>query len=238
MTTELCIIVYFWDKFFQSMKTQFYILLLLLTALSSKAQVVVKDTIKGSETDSIVFNVEMQELVISNVKDTISAEERKNLALLKRRTLKVYPFAKTAAERLTLLSVNMAKLKTDKEKKKYSKIVENYLQDEFEGQLKKLSRKEGQILVKLIHRQTGESTFDLIKEHKSGWKAFWSNRIAKMFDINLKLTYSPATVPEDYHIEGFLIQAFRAGKLVQQEPAFTINYAAITKNWREKNKKD
>lgn len=220
------------------MKASLYLLLLLLTTLGVKAQVVVTDTINSTATDSIAFSVEMEELVISNVKDTISAEERKNLALLKRRTLKVYPFAKTAAERLSLLSLNMSKLKTDREKKKYSKIVENYLQDEFEGQLKKLSRKEGQILVKLIYRQTGETTFDLIKEHKSGWKAFWSNRIAKLFDINLKLKYSPDTVAEDYHIEGFLIQAFRAGKLVKQEPAFAINYTAITKNWREKNKKD
>lgn len=220
------------------MKAKLYFFLLLLTTLGVNAQVTVTDTIKGAETDSIAFSVDMEELVISNVKDTISAEERKNLALLKRRTLKVYPFAKTAAERLTLLNVNMAKLKTDREKKKYSKIVEKYLEDEFEGQLKKLSRKEGQILVKLIYRQTGESTFDLIKEHKSGWKAFWSNRIAKLFDINLKLKYSPATVPEDYHIEGFLIQAFRAGKLVQQDPAFAINYNAITKNWKEKSKKD
>lgn len=220
------------------MKAQIYFLFLLLATLGTQAQEVVKDTVKGTEIDTIAFNVEMQELVISNVKDTISVEERKNLALLKRRTLKVYPFAKTAAERLTMLSVNMAKLKTDKEKKKYSKIVEKYLENEFEGQLKKLSRKEGQILVKLIHRQTGQTTFDLIKEHKSGWKAFWSNRIAKMFNINLKLKYSPATVPEDYHIEGFLLQAFRDRRLVKQDPAFTINYTEITQNWKEKNKKD
>lgn len=220
------------------MKAQIYFLFLILTTLGMHAQEVVTDTLKGTEMDSIAFNVDMQELVISNVKDTISVEERKNLILLKRRTLKVYPFAKTAAERLTMLSVNMAKLKTDREKKKYSKIVEKYLENEFEGQLKKLSRKEGQILVKLIHRQTGETTFDLIKEHKSGWKAFWSNRIARMFNINLKLKYSPATVPEDYHIEGFLLQAFKERRLVKQEPAFTINYASITQNWKEKNKKD
>lgn len=220
------------------MKAQIYFLFLILATLGVQAQEVVTDTLKGTEMDSIAFNIDMQEIVISNVKDTISAEERKNLAILKRRTLKVYPFAKTAAERLTMLSVNMAKLKTDREKKKYSKIVEKYLEDEFEGQLKKLSRKEGQILVKLIHRQTGETTFDLIKEHKSGWKAFWSNRIARMFNINLKLKYNPAAVPEDYHIEGFLLQAFRDRRLVRQDPAFTINYTAITQNWKEKNKKD
>ena len=219
------------------MKVQICLLFLLLSSLATNAQEVVKDTIKEIENDSIAFNLDMEELVISNVKDTISAEERKNLALLKRRTIKVYPYAKAAAERLTMLNVNLSKLKTDKEKKKYAKIVEKYLEDEFEARLKKLSKKEGQILVKLIYRQTGVSTFDLIKEHKSGWKAFWSNRIAHMFNIDLKRAYSPATVPEDYHIEGFLIQAFRQHKLVNQEPAFTINYADITQQWKEKNKK-
>jgi len=73
----------------------------------------------------------------------------------------------------------MAKLKTQKEKKKYFKLVEKYLNEEFEPKLKKLSRKQGQILVKLIYRQTGKTTFDLIKDYKSGWKAFWSNNTAK-----------------------------------------------------------
>ena len=71
------------------MKAQIYFLFLLLATLGTQAQEVVKDTVKGTEIDTIAFNVEMQELVISNVKDTISVEERKNLALLKRRTLKV-----------------------------------------------------------------------------------------------------------------------------------------------------
>lgn len=217
------------------MNARICFVLLLFTAFSGNAQVV-GDTI-WHENDSIAFSAELQELVISNVKDTISEEERKNLILLKRRTLKVYPFAKAAADRLTMLNNNIEKLKTSKEKKKYAKIVEQYLENEFEERLKKLSKKEGQILVKLIYRQTGTSTFDLIKEHKSGWKAFWSNRIAHMFNIDLKKKYSPATVAEDYHIEGFLLQAFKERRLVQQAPAFTINYQEITRQWQEKNKK-
>lgn len=203
--------------------------------LDANAQEVVKDTIKNDVlNDSITFNYEMEELVISNVKDSLSADEKKKMLILKRRVLKVYPYAKIAADRLTLLNANMAKLKTDKEKKKYAKIVEKYLENEFEDRLKKMSRKDGQVLVKLIHRQTGHTTFDLIKEHKSGWKAFWSNKIAKMFDINIKSTYSPATVAEDYYIEGFLLEAFEARKLQKQDPAFEIDYDAITEKWRNK----
>lgn len=207
-------------------------LLLFLFTLKGVAQEIVTDTIKnGVENDTISLNYEIEEVVITNVKDTLSADEKKKMLILKRRVIKVYPYAKIAADRLTLLNANMAKLKTEKEKKKYSKLVEKYLEDEFEGKLKKMSRKDGQILVKLIHRQTGESTFDLIKEHKSGWKAFWSSKVAKMFDINLKTKYSPATVAEDYYIEGFLLEAFRERKLVEQKPAFEIDYEAITEKW-------
>lgn len=220
------------------MKAHICFLILIFSALGMNAQDVVKDTVNGALNDSIAFNVQMEEVVITNVKDTISPEVRKNLALLQRRAIKVYPYAKTAADKITMLNNTLDKLKTDKERKKYAKIVEKYLNDEFEGRLKKLSKKEGQILVKLIHRQTGVSTFDLIKEHKSGWKAFWSNRIAHMFNIDLKKKYSPATVPEDFYIEGFLLKAFREHKLQAQNPAFVIDYPAIKQEWHEKNKKE
>jgi len=199
-------------------------------SMGASAQVVENDSI---DNDSIVFSTELEELVIG---DGLSVEEKKQLLLLRRRVLKVYPYAKLAAEKLTMMANNMDRLKTDREKKKYAKIVEKYLEDEFEGQLKKLTRKEGQILVKLIYRQTGHTTFDLIKEHKSGWKAFWSNRMARLFDINLKMKYNPANVTEDYAIEGYLLKAFDEKRLVRQEPAFTIDYDAITENWRERNK--
>ncbi|AWH86251.1 DUF4294 domain-containing protein [Flavobacterium album] len=212
------------------MKARVYFIFLIFLSVGANAQVVT-DTI---ENDTITFSTELREIVISNVKDSISPDEKKQLLLLRKRVLKVYPYAKIAADRLTLLDNNMKKLKTDREKKKYAKIVEKYLEDEFEAQLKKLSRKEGQILVKLIYRQTGHSTFDLIKEHKSGWKAFWSNRMARLFDINLKATYSPATIAEDYMIEGYLIKAFDEKRLIKQDPAFKIDYDAITDNWRKK----
>lgn len=218
------------------MKARIYFLFLLFITLGARAQEPVSDTINGSENDSIAFSTNLPEIVISNVKDSISEEQKKQLALLKRRVLKVYPFAKIAADRLTMLNQNLAALKSEKEKKKYSKIVQKYLEDEFEAQLKKLSRKEGQILVKLIYRQTGKSTFDLIKEQKSGWKAYWSNKMAKLFQIDLKKTYSPATVAEDYMIEGYLRKAFMDRRLQKQDPAFKIDYEAITKVWEEKEK--
>jgi uncharacterized small protein (DUF1192 family) len=217
------------------MKVTLLIAFFLLTSMGLYAQVPENDSISK---DSIAFNWQLQEIVISNVKDTLSDEQKKQLLLLRRRVLKVYPFAKLGAERLTILNANMARLKTDKEKKKYSKIVQKYLEDEFEGQLKKLSRKEGQILVKLIYRQTGITTFDLIKENKSGFKAFFYQRVAKVFNIDIKAKYTPATIAEDFMIEGFLLKAFEEHRLLPQAPAIPIDYAALKKAWRAKNKKE
>lgn len=215
------------------MKVNYCLILLICCCFGAYAQV--QDTLTtGYENDSIAYSVEMPEVIVGNNSNVVSPETKKQLLLLKRRTLKVYPYAKIAADRLTMLSNNMSKLKTDKEKKKYSKIVEKYLENEFEGQLKKLTRKEGQILIKLIHRQTGQSAFDLIKEHKSGWKAFWSARVAKLFDLNLKTKYDPNQVLEDFYIEGFLIQAFDGGKLPRQQPAFKIDYDALADKWLNK----
>lgn len=197
----------------------------------------VQDSIKVTAQDSaVIYSIELKEIVVSK-DDALLEEQRQKLLILKRRVYKTYPYAKTAAEKLTQLNATMAKLKTKKEKKKYFKIVEKYLEEEFEPRLKKLSRKDGQILVKLIHRQTGETTFDLIKEYKSGWKAFWSSNTAKLFDINIKEQYKPFDKAEDFHIESILITAFRQGHLVEQAPAKPIDLKDLAASWREKIEK-
>ena len=128
-------------------------------------------------------------------------------------------------------------LKSDRDRKKYFKIVEKYITGEFEEQLKKLSRKDGQILIKLISRQTGRSTYDLIKDLKGGWKAFWSSNTAKFFSLDLKAEYAPFDKTEDFLIESILISHFRRGILEKQEPAKPINNKELADNWRERVRK-
>ena len=194
---------------------------------------VTNDTIGTQVQDtSVVFKTQMEEMFIG--KDKAYMEEQDRIKKIQRRVMKVYPYAKLAAENLKILNANMAKLKTEREKKKYFKIVENYLENEFEGRLKKFSRKEGQVLVKLIHRQTGETTFKLVKDLKSGWKAFWSNNTARLFDINLKEEYDPMNELDDFYIEGMLIKAFKEGKLQRQDPANPIDLAELSATWKEK----
>ena len=213
----------------------FLIGLLLILVGQVRAQEDPRDAYLNQQTDSILGPaVQLEEVVIN--KNQIKADEaaRKQFLVLQRRVYRVYPFAKAASERLTLLNQGMDKLTSDRDKRKYFKIVENYMTNEFEAQLKNLSRKDGQILVKLIHRQTGSTTFQLIKNLKSGWKAFWSNNTARLFDINLKTEYRPIEVNEDYLIETILTRAFASSRLMQQNPAFPLDYNQMVEVWTKK----
>jgi hypothetical protein len=219
------------------MKIIKFLLFFLFISISIKAQLIQKDTVNktfiATETDTIFKDtIQLEEIVI--FKGKIDVESRKQFELLKNRVYKTYPYAKLASERLTTLNRGMASLKTNKEKRKYFKIVEDYLNNEFEAKLKKLSRKQGQILIKLIHRQTGVTTYELVKNLKSGWTAFWSNTTAKMFDLNLKQQYAPYEVNEDYLIETILVRAFDSGRLINQTPAKPMNYDDLTDFWLNK----
>lgn len=197
----------------------------------SLKQIVPEILLDSTFTDTI----QLDEVIIGKVH--LEYIDKKDFILLQNRVYRVYPFAKVASERLTSMNKNIDKLKTNKEKKKYFKLVENYMEDEFTGQLKKLSRKQGQILVKLIHRQTGFSTFNLIKDYKSGWKAFWASNTAKLFNINLKAEYQPYQVNEDFLIEYILDNAFARGRLVEQKSAFDIDLDAVRNHWESGKKK-
>jgi Domain of unknown function (DUF4294) len=219
------------------MKIAPFFLFFLFLSISVQAQVIPKDTTSIGfvirDNDTIFKDtIQLEEIVI--YKGKIDVESRKQFELLKNRVYRTYPYAKLASERLTALNKGMASLKTNKEKKKYFKIVEGYLSNEFEAQLKKLSRKQGQILIKLIHRQTGIPTYELVKNLKSGWTAFWSNTTAKMFDLNLKAQYQPYEVNEDYLIETILVRAFESRRLINQPPAKLVNYDDLTDFWINK----
>lgn len=189
------------------------------------------------EGDSVaVTEVELDEvLVLPNLKFK-SRDERVRYIVLRRKTLKVYKYAKLASERLESLQKRLATLKRKRDKKRYAKVIQKYIENEFSAELKKLTKTEGQILVKLIHRQTGKTTFQLIKELRSGWRAFWFNNTASLFNISLKKEFSPITVEEDYLIEDILQRAFRSELLERQRPAFYIDFYACVNKWSKSKK--
>ncbi len=184
------------------------------------------------EGDSIPHTaINLDEVLLLHKLEFDSKEDRRRYLILRRKTIKVYPYAKLAAERLESLNERIDLIKKKSEQKKYAKIIQSYIEDEFAEELKQLTRTEGQILVKLIYRQTGETTFDLIKRLRSGWRAFWFNSTANLFNISLKEVYDPETVKEDYLIEDILQRNFQSGVLERQDSAIKFDFLELSEKW-------
>jgi len=216
-----------------------YILLFSIVLSAQEEQEKVADTInkeyflvKGDTlyTDAIGLDdvVLLKKIKFSSKKDRIK------YLILRRKVRKVYPFAKMAADRLTELQDSLTHIKSRRKQKKYTKHIQQYIEDEFSEKLKKFSRTEGQILIKLIHRQTGTTAFELIRELRSGWRAFWYNSTASMFNISLKEEYNPLNNHEDYYIEDVLMRSFNDGVLEKQSHALDFDYFELSDKWINK----
>ncbi len=182
--------------------------------------------------DSIIRRtIDLDEVYIFNNLTFRNREEKLRYYILKRKTLKVYPYAKLASERLTELNKRLDQIESKSKRRKYTRLIQKYIEGEFSEELKKLTRTEGQILIKLIHRQTGKTTFCLVKELRSGWRAFWYNTTAKAFKISLKEKYQPENREEDYLIEDVLQRAFAANRLEKQPSALDFDYMQLSNKW-------
>ena len=188
------------------------------------------------EGDTIPWDI-LDEVLVISTPTFDNDEARRRYYILRRKVIKVYPYAKLAAERLQTMQQRMDGIKRKSAKKKYAKRIQKYIEEEFSEELKKLTRTEGQILVKLIHRQTGKTAFDLIKELRSGWRAFWFNSTAKFFNISLKQEFDPENKKEDYLIEDILQRNFQSGNLEEQEPAIEFDFYELTDKWLGKKDK-
>lgn len=203
-----------------------------------------KDTIEDKEYmfiegDSIARkHIDLDEVLILGRLKFDSPADRHRYLILKRKTLKVYPYAKLASERLVELNSRLDQIESRRDRRRYTKIVQNYIEDQFSAELKKLTHTEGQILVKLIHRQTGVTAFELVRELKSGWRAFWYNTTASFFDISLKEEFEPENREEDYLIEDILQRAFQDKRLQKQPSALDFNFLELTNKWSSSNKSD
>ena len=176
-------------------------------------------------------SIDLAEVMLLHKLEFDSREDRRRYLILKRKTIKVYPYAKLAAERLQSLNERLATIKKKRDRKKYTKRIQKYIDGEFSEELKKLTRTEGQILIKLVHRQTGMTTFELVKELRTGWRAFWYHNTAKMFDLSLKREYDPMHVKEDYLIEDILQRNFQSGRLNRQKDALELDFYELSDKW-------
>lgn len=185
------------------------------------------------ETDTIPNSgIRLKEVVLFQPLRFKSMEELRNYVILRNRTLRVYPYAKLAADRLDTLSMRLGEIKNNRQKKIYIKRIEKFIYDEFEEELKKLSRSQGRILIKLVHRQTGSTTHELIKDLRNGWKAMVYQTTASFFKLSLKDTYDPETIYEDFLIEDILQRAYGDGLIELDPTALSYDLDTLYTLWK------
>nr|MDQ3049185.1 DUF4294 domain-containing protein [Bacteroidota bacterium] len=115
----------------------------------------------------------------------------------------VYPYAILAAAKLKEYDRILSQIEDVKEREKYMKIAEKQLKKEFGEELKKLSVNQGRILIKLIDRETGKTTYDVVKDMRGSFSAFMWQGVALMFNSSLKSDYDGTG--EDKAIEAAIV---------------------------------
>lgn len=116
---------------------------------------------------------------------------------------KAYPYAKMAGNILQDVDRRLAEFPSDKGRKKYVNSIEDEIRSKFEDEVKKLTITQGRILIKLIDRETGNTTYDVLQTIKGNFSAVFWQAIARVFGSTLKSDYDP--YGEDWLIEQIIL---------------------------------
>lgn len=144
-------------------------------------------------------HVMLPDITIFPQPKNMSRRQLRQYTALELRVKKVYPIAKMAALKLKEYNSIYLSFKKERERKAYVKKIEKDLFAEYETEIRTMTVSQGRILIKLIDRETGQSSFEIIKEFKGGFSAFFWQSVARIFGHNLKSEYDAAN--EDRMIE-------------------------------------
>jgi hypothetical protein len=147
---------------------------------------------------------ELDEVFIFPEKTFRSPREQRKYTRLMMNVKKAYPWAKLASEIMEEVNNHMLTLVTEKEQDEYLKGVEKELLDNYTEDLKKLTVTQGKILIKLVYRETGETSYKIVEFYRGKFSAFFWQALARLFGSNLKLGYDP--YGEDRLIEEIVVQ--------------------------------
>lgn len=162
-----------------------------LTAQDTAARWIVidGDTIDNKTLDPVLVSAGMD------------AEGRIAYQRLKKRIKKVMPYAKMAAYKMRVMEDNLTQKKSKRDKKRYIKECEESLKQMYMGQLKNLSIEDGKILMKLIHRETGKTTWQIMKNYRGGAEAFFWQAFGTVYGHDMKVEFDPVT---DFQIDNII----------------------------------
>ena len=173
-----------------------FIIFLLIITLNIKAQ----DTIKEKKMHflkAVIINndtmphIDLKEIIVLPPRKFRNRRQRIRYWRLVYNIKKVYPYSKIASRRFIELNDTLLTIKSKRKQKRYIKQVQNELLDRYKDELKKLTITQGRILIKLIDRETDNTSYQIIKEYRGSFSAFFWQSIARFFGENLKTGYNP-----------------------------------------------
>jgi hypothetical protein len=102
---------------------------------------------------------------------------------------RVYPYALMVRSRLNQVNEDLKRITIEKERKEYIKKVEKSVFAEYEGDIQQMTITQGRLLIKLIDRETMNTSYDLIRQYRGRFSAAFWQGIARIFGTNLKEEY-------------------------------------------------
>ena len=187
----------------------FVITLLPLTAQEEKKpdRIVVYATMLDGDTIPVII---LPEHRVFSFKPFKSRREERKMTRLIYNVKKVYPYARIAGLKLQEYEGILEGIDDKKTRRKIMKQAEDELDAEFGDDLRDLTFSQGRILIKLVYRETGSSSYELVSELRGKFRAFFWQAFARLWGFNLKNEYDPEG--EDREIE-FIVQMIEAGQL-------------------------
>ena len=156
--------------------------------------------------------VVMDELLLKNKPRFNNQLDQNYYYFLNKKLNRVYPLFLTALEQYEDIQDEMQTLDKTSQKK-YVSQRQNDLANQYEIQLRDLTTTEGRVFAKLMNRATGKTVYDIIKELRGGWSAFWWNVKGNIADVSLKEPYDPHVNRSDEFIESLLQSNWNSGYL-------------------------
>lgn len=193
--------------------TLFLSAVLLLNVFTMKAQDLYVGDVSGYPADMrsvTVFNgdtvVHITNYVFTCVdqRTFANAKEKAKWDKLKRDVKKAYPYSVLAKMKLAEMDAQLALVKGEKAREDFSKKCEDELVKQFESDMRNLTANQGRILFKLLDRETGSTTYQIIKQRRGSFSAFMWQSVAIVFGNNLKSDYDPTG--DDANIESIVQQ--------------------------------
>ncbi|MCF8235610.1 MAG: DUF4294 domain-containing protein [Bacteroidales bacterium] len=175
------------------MKTHLNIIFLLLflpigmQAQQSDSAFVYAKVIDG---DTIPM-ITLEQVEIFSFHGIDTKRDKRRLSRLIRNVKAVYPYAKIAGIKFEKYSGELEQIESKRERKALMKQVEQEIKEDFGDDLRKMTFSQGKILIKLIDRETDNSSYEIVEEFRGAFVAFFWQTFARLFGFNLKVSYDP-----------------------------------------------